>query len=105
MIIPNTLNTLGYPSQLTFSHSSSQYYTSLDSYQAPKLFINTVVDGEVIQWGFSQMQFSANFGSTSPGQLAAIPEPSTYAAILAGISLVITLAWKRFRRAQPQGVE
>lgn len=109
MIVPNTLNTNGYPAQLTFSHSNNHFYTFYD-YQGganehltadsnDNYFINAVVDGETIQWGFWRMEFSANFGTVTPGALGPVPEPET-STLLAAFAALGLFA---YRRAKDRG--
>ena len=98
MIVPNVVNTNNYPTELVFSHSNNQFYTFFDFLSGASehltpitndnYFFNRIVDGENISWGFWRMQFSGTFGTTTPGALAPIPEPSTWAVISVGALLV-----------------
>lgn len=105
MIVPDTINTSNFPAQLTFSHTNNQFHTFLDFLSGASVhltpttndnyFINTTVDGENVTWGFWRMHFSGNFGTTSPGALAAIPEPGIYAGMSIGALFLVTVFARR----------
>ena len=93
-MLPLVLNTSNYPTQLGISRSNpSNFLGYLDMLSGSSehltpttndnYFVNTIVDGSQITWGFWRVGFDAQYGALTPGSLAtsAIPEPSTYAAI------------------------
>jgi hypothetical protein len=112
MTVPDTIQTSNFPEQLSLSRSDNgnKFYTFLDmrsgsgsSYLTTTTndnhFVNTVVDGQQIQWGFWRAQFEGTYGSAQPGSLAAVPEPEIYATA-AGLACLAYAASRKRRQAR-----
>lgn len=106
LVVPNSVNTNGYPSSLVFSNSSNSFHEYAGfgvggSYVTN--FVDATVDGQRVTWGFSTFDFQGQFGTVFPGYLSgspvsssgsSIPEPSTYAAIF-GVTVLGFAVYRR----------
>jgi hypothetical protein len=108
MTVPDTIQTSNFPSELSLSRSNNgnKFYTFLDmrsgsgsSYLTTttndNYFVNTVVDGQQIQWGFWRAQFEGSYGTAQQGSLAAVPEPEAYATAVGLLCLAYAASRKR----------
>lgn len=86
--LPSGLDTNGYPDQVSFTNALS---FALHLKPQTSNFVSGTVDGVAVQTGIQYFALSVPAAGVT---LAAVPEPSTYAAIAGVIALVVGV-WKR----------